>query len=864
MGTDLLVAALGGIGVSAVAASMLYLARSHKPEISVDDWKILYERERIINYLPYYDFSEKDELYIGNDESIGFVVECNPLIFAGDKVHAGIVSAIEALPEGTAIQFILFSSPNIYPLYNSWMIGKSRKGELESEIVKSYTKFIESKRYEQITKNFNAPVRDFRLIIAIKYGGKEREYKAFNLERLKDFFGSKKRDEGFSFKEKYNIFLAAKDRFIGALRAGFINASIVDPNRLIEFVYSVMNQNHDLFDCPRWDGSQINNFMVANDTTVEVKDNYIKVDGVYAKSLSVKEYPERWNLTNVIKYIGNVATNENFDNPFIITLNTYKLPESEKGMVRTRSAVVMGQQMPYALFPRLKLKHQDLAYGLEKIEKGENLYYAAMGIIVFAKSEKILEQTTGAFKTYFKSLYFRLEEDKYINFPSLISMLPLGFDKKLQSFLGFERGRVVFAENIGDLAPVNADWKGNNPEVLLISPRGQLMGFDLFADKTGGFNSFVIGMTGSGKSVFLQWIALNYYLSNNKIWIIDIGRSYEKFCHMFGGQFIELRRDKPMCLNPFSSIDSENMLMEYLDFLIDFFLLIGMPREKQLSEQLEKLMKSYLEGAIKESYFKYGSESCVDTVAEMLSNDHANDPRIKDFIKTLSPYKSTGQYGLFFNGKSSVSFSSDLIVMENDTLENVPDLRDPALMLLTFHISKEIYLSQHARPDMRHVVIIDEAHKFLGKAAHIDLFIEQAYRRFRKHGASMILGTQGFEDFYGGEEISRAGRVIVQNSAWKFLMMQTATSREKIRTSNYFNFSEFENMLLETTMPVTGEYGEVMIVGERVTTKARIVLESLLKTMMFTDADLRAKINNLVQQGYSYIDAIRLVQSKGF
>jgi conjugal transfer ATP-binding protein TraC len=113
-------------------------------------------------------------------------------------------------------------------------------------------------------------------------------------------------------------------------------------------------------------------------------------------------------------------------------------------------------------------------------------------------------------------------------------MLPFGFDMEIQKFLSEKRGRVVFSENAISMMPVSAEWLGTNPQVPMISPKGQLFGIDLFANKAGGFNAFVIGMTGSGKSVWMQWIALNYYLSGNKIWIIDIGGSYEKVCPPVG------------------------------------------------------------------------------------------------------------------------------------------------------------------------------------------------------------------------------------------------------------------------------------------------------------------------------------------
>ena len=94
--------------------------------------------------------------------------------------------------------------------------------------------------------------------------------------------------------------------------------------------------------------------------------------------------------------------------------------------------------------------------------------------------------------------------------------------------------------------PVSAEWLGTNPQVPMISPKGQLFGIDLFANKAGGFNAFVIGMTGSGKSVWMQWIALNYYLSGNKIWIIDIGGSYEKVCEVFNGQYLDFNENSKL------------------------------------------------------------------------------------------------------------------------------------------------------------------------------------------------------------------------------------------------------------------------------------------------------------------------------
>ena len=166
--------------------------------------------------------------------------------------------------------------------------------------------------------------------------------------------------------------------------------------------------------------------------------------------------------------------------------------------------------MPYKLFPKLKYIHRDLNFAMDAMQKGAAPYYISFQIAIFGNTTEELNNLAGQFKSYFKTLTFAMEEDKYILFPALLTMLPFGFDMEIQKFLSEKRGRVVFSENAISMMPVSAEWLGTNPQVPMISPKGQLFGIDLFANKAGGFNAFVIGMIGSGKSVWMQWSALNY------------------------------------------------------------------------------------------------------------------------------------------------------------------------------------------------------------------------------------------------------------------------------------------------------------------------------------------------------------------
>ncbi len=823
------------------------------------DFKALVERERLSKYLPYFMYDETEKIYILKDGGVGILFECEPVFEIWTKTYDAIRTALADIPEGITLQIILIASQDITRLIDMWKAETTRNDSFV-EVVEKYSKFLEEKIYDQISPLFSAPARDYKLLISMKAGGKQKTHSPFDfftsLKKIKDEFhvilNGKKREEEDELKKNIRTLNAAKDKIRGSLVSGGLYATEAPPQRLIELLYPILNPSHNYRDLPTYDGGDLSECLVAYDTEVSVYDDHIVIDNIYGKSLSFKEYPEQFSFVETLRYLGDSITNENISTPFILCLNAIKLDDKAKSKVKRNAAIVMNQQLPYALFPRLKQKHLDLEHSLERLEKGEDVYHMNLSLFLFADTEEKLKVSAGQVKAYFRTMGFRLEEDKYINLAVMLADLPFGTDMKVAEFLS--RGRGVFGENVADFAPIVADWKGNGSAVLLFSPRGQITGFDLFNNPAGGYNAFIVGMTGSGKSVFLQWLALSYLKRGDRVWIIDIGRSYERLAHTFGGEFIELKLEHPISLNPFSEIEDETMLDEYMEFLKDLYFIMGAPKEITLAQEVEKLIKSYLEDAIRECYRAYGKEAGVDSLIEELGK--IEDSRVKDFVKVLQMYSSTGQYGPFFNGTSNIKFNSPLVVLENDTIENLVDLRDPAIMLLTFHISKDIYLSHS---NNKHIVILDEAHKFLGNPK-IDMFLEQAYRRFRKHGASIILGTQGFEDLYGGETNSRAGRVIVQNSMYKFFMMQTATSRQALKTSNLFELSEYETALMDSVKTIKGQFSEIFLTSEMGSTKLRLVLNDYLKALFFTDANIRKAVQDLIDKGYSWEEAVQQVQ----
>jgi len=824
--------------------------------MKVSEWEKLIAREFITKYMPYYLY--EDGVYITKDGGFGIIFECQPLSYIYQDYEAGMQTFLSAIPENASVQFFLFASPDISEQINLFKSLKIREGELAKEIVESYTEFLRKKTTEPITDIFRIPVRSYKLLISVKIGGKKKVYNFWD-NLFSKFLG--KQDE--NIEEEKTDFYRVKD-LIYSLKSALFQAGfspeICEPSRLIEILYPLFHMNKDFENKPWWDGGDISECMIDTDFKLEVKEDYVIINGVYGKSLCVNEYPQEWSFKDSFFYIGNPIYGKGISVPYVLCLNVIKPSDDFTDKIKTRASRVLGQKMPYALFPRLRLKHEDYSYALEKLEKGEKPYIINLSVFIFAKDYEELKRAEGEVKAHFQSFKFRLEGDKYINHIVFLSNLPLGYDMRTHEFLG--RGRAVFSENVIDLAPCFADYKiFGIPQLLFITPRGEISGFDLFSTGEGGYNGFVVGMTGSGKSVFLQYISLMYYLAGYKIRIIDIGGSYERFCKNFDGEYISVSLSQPMCVNPFSNIKDENMLKEYMEFLINLLLLMGGSKDKRTFDQQVKLLKSYLEDALKIAFLRSKQKEKIfniDLVVETLEEINEGDKRVIDFIKALKPFTSEGRYGEFFNGVSEVDLSKQIVVIDNTHIEKEPDLMEVLLMVFTFHVSKEVYESGG---DAKLICIIDEAHKFL-RNPKIEIFVDQAYRRFRKDGASIIMGTQGFNDFMGKGALSDAGRAAVENSFWQMFLMQTSASKNALKNEKTIALTDWEEELMDETKTVKGHYSEVFIKTEKFSGKFRLVLDDFMKAMFFTDPKIRQRMKELVQKGYSYREAVEIIKKE--
>lgn len=826
--------------------------------------------------LPYSEYSPKDGIYILDDGGVAVIFECAP--YGGYNAEAGLTTLLSMMPEHSAMQFILIPSRNLNDSIDSWKAYKIAPEELYQVTRDDFAAFIESKTKDIISpKAMRCLATDYKLVISLKIGGRKKEYSI--LKSILNIFSGKikKTEDDDNIEKLYSLAVDLKSKMEAALQTANLFPRLMTADALTKYIFVFLNPQHDFRNIPSWQGNlnDMTDNMIANDNVIEVTSDYIKFDNMYGCSLSVKDYPKYWSCSMADQLIGQPFGSQSLESTVYLCLNIINIGKEGIAKTKRTSQLILSQNLNEYIFPRLKMKKIDLADANVQLEKGEQLFHINLAIFPIADSIDGLQNISSQVKSYYQGLGFKLEEDKYINLPILLSMLPGNYDERFASDLA--RGRVVFQQNVVDLALTAADWAGNtaDPEIFFFTPRGQLYSFDLFASNTN-YNAFVIGTSGAGKSVLLQDFAMNYLMSGGRINIIDIGGSYENFCGIVGGQYIDVKPSNPISLNPFTELTTKEIFNEFKEFLVDWYWMMGSPESQSLSEEQSNFVKSLLSRAIEASYDKYGINSDVDTVLEQFDaiaviekEDIASsgdkiiikekDIRCSDFIQILGRYGKQGDYGAFFNGKSEIKFNHNFVVLETGSMENSPALRDPILMILTYHISKSIYLSKDMK--QKKLIIIDEAHKFLGNH-RVDGFIEQAYRRFRKHGASMIIGTQGWEDLSSESSPSRAGRVIVENSAFQIIMTQSYASREKLKQSESHQFTDYDKAMIDSISSVKGEFSEALLIADKNKVKIRIVLSDFMKKTFFTSPKVRTYINQQVAQGVPLLEAVNSVPAE--
>ncbi|MGI7427619.1 TraC family protein [Campylobacter coli] len=804
-------------------------------------WNACMQRYKFSDFLPYMSYDSQKEYYINNDNSFGTVFLCSPRIRMGESTAVAVEEMLGKLPENMFIQFTLFGSKNIKDIVEYWKYMHLERADRENnellfKAIKNMEEFYYSKTKEGISSSMTTRLKNYYLLVSIKSNSEE---------------------DVISYKHILKNILTSNN----------FSPVVAEPEVLKPMLYELFNGNHDINNIPNYDRTcYLNRQVIMPTTEILIKDDELKIDGRSFISLTPQSFPQEAHIGDFGEklgdYISRALDNNQFKDTFLITASVCALSKKKTARVKGNHSMLLTQKWSENIFRQFAAARKESVSILERIDnQKEKLYAFDLNVIVSGDNYNEASLNASTIISYWNKgggKAIVLDEALGIHQLNLIASLPMGINKEYMFDITVKY-RSMFPDQISQFIPLEADFKLNIPNLILFSRRAQIAGLDLFVSSSN-YNAYLVATSGAGKSVFLNMLAFNSYARNDRIFIIDQDNSFINICDAVGGQYLALDPSKPISFNPFSGLknNDRDSFAEDLEYLSRLIYMLGSSKNQDRALEDERLIKAKTQAIMEELFLSKGNTMEVTDIRDELAK--VDDQRFRDFADQLRPFCKEGIYGKYFNGPCEFNIEKEFIVTEFKGLEGYDDLKDPLIMLLIYHINQLMYMSTDRKSRIQ--IIIDEAHRFLGKNPKMDDFIEQAYRRARKYGASAIIATQGFDDIYNAKDggLSRAGTVIVNNSAYKIFMKQTETSVNMLIKSEVFSLSETDKEILRSIRTIKGEYSELFLMTpDDVKLPYRLVVDKYFYYLTTTDATDKAKIKELTDQGIPLGEAIELL-----
>ena len=795
---------------------------------------LIEENLRAERLFPVKAVDPKQKIYLCDDGSLGFVFSCQPLPGGDEKIQEKIEQFLnQNYPDDTTIQFFLFRSPDI-----------------EAELIEM-DRLRTGFEHPLLTPVLQDRIKFLRTHTDIPIVTKNRQEAIFDLGRIVDLklvISVKIPFEGENPSEQdMQAAVAWSQKMLSLLKSIGLQPRQIGPNEYLRLMQTIVNWGPDASwrDGMRgsWEEDKTLDNQILDPTTdvCTAKTDMVRLgEHCFIKVLSAKRLPDVFYFGEAIQYVGDLSgQNQGIHQNYAVVMNVI-FPNSDKtkgSLEKKRQWVTQQAYGPLLKFvPVLADKKASFDTIYESVNKGARPLKATYSVLIFGRTEKEATAASMSAIAFWSTQRFKIMEDKFVMLPMLRNCLPLCTDRLAVNEL--QRYKTMTSKELPVLLPVFGEWKGTGtPHVALLSRNGQMMTMSLH-DSSTNKNAVIAAESGSGKSFLLNEIILSYMSEGARVWVIDAGKSYKKLSDSLEGEFVQFGEDSDICLNPFQTIETWE---EEEDGIVS---LVG--AMASADGNLSDFQISELKRTMKLIWDAKGQNMTVDDIRNAcLANE---DRRVQDIGAQLYAFSSAGAYGRFFVGKNNARFTNPFTVLELDELQGRKHLRQVVLLQLIFQIQREIYLGER---DHKKLVVIDEAWDLL-REGEVSIFMEHAYRKFRKYGASAIIATQSIDDLYDNS----VGKAIAANSANMFLLGQKNETIELVKEKKQLVLSPAGFNLLRSVHTEAGVYSGIFLYSETGQGVGRLIVSDFQKLLYSTDpVDVQA-IKDKQAAGLSVQDAI--------
>lgn len=779
----------------------------------------------LASLLPYHAYDPDTAIYL-NKHSQGFILEAQPLLGASEETTQILTSVLtDVLPKNADIQFLLWGSDKVGNILDAFQKERSKRAGVYAWLAQKRIEYFKQGIHHSLLSNTHFTVRDFRLFISVSLSCKPKDDLKHDLVTLRN-------DMVSSFKSMHlPVRPLEVDDFIS------IFSDILHPSS-----NSVPSET-------QWNPYDSLSLQLTDaEHTLRVHPDKLVFQGIdaswEARLFSVKEYPKsmvQWKMMDAIGQLFNTALQ--IPCAFLTSLSV-RLVDAEKAALNVQMKYVNKEKSaksPIAKFmPLIVREYEDWSFVRERLSEGDRLVHVAFQILLFDQMDR-----AGASERKIRDLYrangWQLKKSSYLQLQSLLSILPMMMSEGMFSDMKqLGRVRTMTAFNAANIAPLQGEWKGTRtPLLLLPGRRGQITGFSPFDNAEGNYNISIAAASGRGKSAFTQEYIVSLLGSGGRVWVIDIGRSYEKTCDILGGTFIEFSSSIDISLNPFTHTTDFDAALTMLKPLVAA---MAHPTSSASDDEL-----TFIEKALKFAWQDKRNKATITTVATWLSTQES--ATCQNLAHLLYSYTVDGMYGRYFEGDSNIDLSNEFVVLELQELKNKKDLQRIVMLVLMYHISGVMYLGERQQ---KKSCIIDEAWDlFGGDNSGAAQFIETGYRTARRFNANFITIVQSINDYFKNATTIAA----YENSDNKIILGQTPETIEQLKKTERFSMDAFTERLLKS-LRKTDEYSECMIKTPAGTSIHRIIFDPYSRILYSSKGQEFEQVKYLQSQGLSLSDAI--------
>ncbi|MEM9243055.1 MAG: conjugal transfer protein TrbE [Pseudomonadota bacterium] len=543
----------------------------------------------------------------------------------------------------------------------------------------------------------------------------------------------KREDEVDNYNDQLESFMTNTERLFGLLNDIFFETRVLGDDEVLSYLHSTISAKHHQVNMPETP-MYLDAFLADTPLVAGIAP---RLGNMHLRTISVLGLPAT-SLPALLDQLNNLSFSYRWVTRYIALdkteaekqLKSYRRRwfAKRKGMLQMLQEVFSRQESQLVDNAAVE-KAKDIDEGLYELSESQVSFgYYTTVVVVMDADEQEVKQKQRHVERVINGLGFTTIAETINNVEAWLSSLPG------QAYANV-RQPIIHSLNLAHLMPFSAIWAGKNEDQHLKAPALMQLHthsrtpFRMVYHIGDVGHQMILGPTGAGKSVLLNFMALQFLrYEHAQVFVFDKGGSFLASTYGVGGSHYALGvQSENLAFQPLANIDvdsEKNWASEWLQMLLINEKISITPNIKQaLWNALTALAQTPKQ------------QRTLTGFCALLQN--------QELRQALSVYTVSGAFGQLLDSDEEIIRDERWQCYEMSSLMNVPSVIAPVLNYL-FHRLEQRF---DGSPTM---LILDEAWLFLDHPAFAKK-IREWLKSLRKQNVSVIFATQSVSDALNAE-----------------------------------------------------------------------------------------------------------------